>query len=261
MRQPRMIFPISDDDSDLISPAWVTIGLIALNVMLFVYQISNPAFTTGWSAVPAEITRGIDLNGIVPLGNSLSEGSLVVHTAGPKPIYLTLLSSMFMHGGWMHLGGNMLYLWIFGDNIEHRFGRMRFLLFFLISGVVGSLAHVFLAPHSVIPLVGASGAISGILGAYIVLFPWNKVNAIIFYRLVTIPAILAIGLWAAMQLFLGWGSLAQVGESGGTAYAAHIGGFVTGAVLGLISRLFYRQEPASAFQKFQENSPTQKRLW
>ncbi|RYD31481.1 MAG: rhomboid family intramembrane serine protease, partial [Verrucomicrobiaceae bacterium] len=154
-----------------------------------------------------------------------------------------------------------LYLWIFGDNLEHRFGAFRFLFFYLVSGLVGTMAHIALAPDSVIPMLGASGAISGILGAYIVLFPWNKVNAIFFYRIVTLPAILVIGVWAGMQVLGGWGTLAKAGASGGVAYAAHIGGFVAGAAVGLFSRLLMKNEPDSVFHQQSVLDPSSRRIW
>lgn len=252
-----MIFPISDDDRHLMKPAWVTMVILAANVLLYFYQTTSEAFTLGWSAVPWEITHGKDLVGNVPVNG----GGQIGLTESPMPVHLTLLSSMFMHGGLMHLGGNMLYLWIFGDNLEHRFGAFRFLFFYLVSGLVGTFAHIALAPDSVIPMLGASGAISGILGAYIVLFPWNKVNAIFFYRMVTLPAILVIGVWAGMQLLGGWGTLARTGESGGVAYAAHIGGFVAGAVAGLFSRLRMKREPESVFRQQSLDDPRSHRIW
>ncbi|RYD50007.1 MAG: rhomboid family intramembrane serine protease [Verrucomicrobiaceae bacterium] len=251
------MFPISDDDRHLLKPAWVTIAILIGNVLLYLYQTTNDSFTLGWSAVPWEITNGKDLVGNVPVNG----GGLIPLGESPAPVYLTLLSSMFVHGGLMHLGGNMLYLWIFGDNLEHRFGALRFLFFYLVSGLVGTIAHIALAPDSVIPMLGASGAISGILGAYIVLFPWNKVNAIFFFRMVTLPAILVIGVWAGMQVLGGWGTLAKTGQSGGVAYAAHIGGFVAGVVTGLLSRMLMKSEPDTVFKQQSIEDPTSRRLW
>ena len=139
-----MFFPISDDDRHLMKPAYVSITLLAINVVLFLYQQANPAFTIGWSVIPAEITSGTDLVGPHYIGERVIEQHKIDHVAGPTPIYLTLLSSMFMHGGWMHLGGNMLYLWIFGDNVEHRFGSGIFLLFYLVSGLIATAAQICL---------------------------------------------------------------------------------------------------------------------
>lgn len=253
-----MIFPLSDDDRHLLKPAWVTLILLAGNVLLFLYQLGNEAFTLGWSIVPREITTGQDLVGTVTLKGG--EGAIVL-APGPQPVYLTLLSAMFLHGGFMHLAGNMLYLWIFGDNVEHRFGAIPFLVFYLVSGVVGSIAHIVLAPDSLVPMLGASGAISGVLGAYIVLFPWNRVDTLIFYRVVSLPALYVIGIWAAMQVFSGWGTLAQTGEGAGVAYAAHIGGFVAGLVLGGFGRALLKREPDSVLRRQYERDPRSRRLW
>ena len=137
----------------------------------------------------------------------------------------------------------MLYLWIFGDNVEHRFGSFWFVLFYLASGLVATLAQVILGPDSVIPNLGASGAISGVMGAYLVLFPKNRVNAVFLVRMVSVPAVVVLGMWIAMQLFSGWGTVGQNSQTGGVAYAAHIGGFVAGVVFGLIARLILKEEP------------------
>ena len=242
-----MLFPLKDDDRHLMSPAWVTITLVVANALVFLYQLANPEFTTGFSAVPKELTEGIDLVGPTMVGDG-RDAFQISQAPGPTPIYLTLLTSMFMHGGWAHLGGNLLYLWIFGDNVEHRFGALRFLAFYLISGVAASAAQIALAPDSVIPTLGASGAISGVLGAYIVLFPKNQVMAVFLYRVVSIPAFLVLGLWAAMQVFGGFGSLANVGSEGGVAYAAHVGGFVAGLVAGVFARVMMKTEPETVFR-------------
>ncbi len=249
-----MLFPISDDDRHLSKPAYVSISLLILNVALFLYHQSNEAFTNGWSLVPREITGGEDLVGDFAVGE---QGFLTLY-AGPQPVYLTFLSSMFMHGGWAHLGGNLLYLWIFGDNVEHRFGSLKFLVFYLISGVAASAVQIAMAPQSIIPTLGASGAISGILGAYLVLFPRNRVNAVFFVRIISVPAILVLGMWGAMQIFGGWGSLESVGESGGVAYGAHIGGFVAGIIVGLIARVALKEEPTSMLYASDKKS---RRLW
>ena len=144
---------------------------------------------------------------------------------------------MFMHGGWLHIGGNMLFLWVFGDNVEHRMGRIRYLLFYLAAGVVGSLAQIAINGDSTIPTLGASGAISGVLGAYIVLFPGNRVTVFLFRIVTQVPALVAIGLWAALQFVNGIGAFAVTEETGGgVAYMAHIGGFVAGVVAGFIFR-------------------------
>jgi membrane associated rhomboid family serine protease len=178
---------------------------------------------------------------------------------GPSPIHLTLLSAMFMHGGWAHLGGNLLYLWIFGDNVEHRFGHVRFLIFYLASGIAASFAQIAMDPHGVIPNLGASGAISGVLGAYLVLFPRNKVMAVFFFRIVAIPAVLVLGIWGVTQFFAGMGSLGNTGATGGVAYAAHIGGFIAGVVTGLFARFAMKEEPATVFRGIYERYPARGR--
>jgi membrane associated rhomboid family serine protease len=163
----------------------------------------------------------------------------VPQAPGPDPIQLTLLSSMFMHAGWLHLGGNMLFLWVFGDNVEHRAGPIPYLLIYLAVGVIGSLTQILSDPTSPIPTLGASGAISGILGAYIVLFPTNRVTVFMFRFLTQVPAIVAIGIWIVFQLISGFGASVVSDESGGgVAYLAHIGGFAAGALVGLVLRTF-----------------------
>jgi membrane associated rhomboid family serine protease len=229
------MFPIADENLPGRGLPWVTIGLIAANVAVFLLlqaATADNTFTHAWSSVPFEITTGVDLTRAVPI---VIDGSpyLVPQASGPDPIYLTLLSSMFMHGGWLHLGGNMLFLWIFGDNVEHRAGPLLFLVAYLATGLVGSMAQILADPTSPIPSLGASGAISGVLGAYIVLFPRNRVTAFVFRFLVQVPALVAIGMWIALQLV---SSLADPVGAGGVAYLAHIGGFAAGAVAGLLLR-------------------------
>lgn len=243
-----MLFPISDDDRHLLRPAYVTLTLVVANVLVFFYQLANPAFTYAASVIPLEIVRGIDL--VEPVLKQ-SGGRLVEipQAPGPSPIYLTLLSAMFMHGGWAHLGGNLLYLWIFGDNVEHRFGHFRFLVFYLASGIAASFAQIAVDPHGIIPNLGASGAISGVLGAYLVLFPRNTVMAVFFFRIVAIPAVLVLGLWGVTQFFAGLGSLGNTGATGGVAYAAHVGGFIAGLATGLFARFSLKQEPETAFSR------------
>jgi membrane associated rhomboid family serine protease len=209
----------------------VTWTLIALNAVVYYWQLGHPEFTYGYSVVPREITSGKDLAGIVRIGD---EGLELF--PGPSPVYLTILWAMFMHGGWSHIGGNMLYLWIFGDNVEDRMGHARFVVFYLLCGVLASGAHIFFGPTSVIPSLGASGAIAGVLGAYLVLFPHQGVRVLTYGRIMQMPALIVIGLWGLLQFLNGFGSLAYVGESGGVAYMAHVGGFVAGLVLVLVFR-------------------------
>ncbi len=222
-----MLFPIGDDNSGRTIIPFVTYTLIALNVLVYFLLQSSEAFTYGYSVVPAEITRGEDLDTVINIG-----GQALRLYQGPAPIYLTLISAMFMHGGIGHLFGNMLYLWIFGDNVEDSMGHWRFLTFYLVCGVLASGAHIFFAPNSIVPSLGASGAIAGVLGAYLVLYPKQGVRVLYWGRIVEMPALMVIGFWGFLQFLSGFGSLANAGEQGGVAYMAHVGGFVAG--LGLV---------------------------
>lgn len=257
-----MFFPISDDDREVSSSAFVTYSLIAANVLMFFVQVSNPAFTYGWSVIPKEITSGIDLVEPEPVPISEYETVEIPQAPGPPIIWLTLLSSMFMHGGFGHIAGNMLYLWIFGNNVEHRFGHVWFMLFYLSAGLAGSLAQIAMSPGSVIPNLGASGAIAGVMGAYLVLFPHNRVNAVFLYNVVTVPAIVVLGMWIAMQFVSGVGSIAATNAStGGVAYMAHIGGFVAGAGVALLCRMQTPEEPDSVLHRQYDRDPYARRLW
>ena len=213
------MFPIGDDDERGGPLAFVTWGLIALNVLAFFLEVSRPeaalqSFVQSWGVVPREYAAGQDLSPMIP-----------------APFWTTLFTSMFLHGGWMHLGGNMLYLWIFGDNIERSMGAMRFLLFYLVCGLAASAAHIMFNLGSALPAVGASGAISGVLGGYLLLFPKNQVRVLTYGRIAHIPAIVVIGFWIVLQFVNGIGSVARTDETAGVAYMAHIGGFVAGIVL------------------------------
>ncbi len=240
-----MLFPISDDDRRLSGPAPVTWGLIALNLAVFILLQqagANEAFTYGWSVIPQEIITGQDLTAdqtVQLQGRTIT----IPQEPGPRPIYLTILSAMFMHGGFAHLFGNLLYLWIFGDNVEHRFGSGVFLAFYLVSGLTATAAQIALNPDGIVPNLGASGAISGVLGAYLVLFPRNRVTAIFLYYIVSIPAIVAIGVWIVFQFFNGFGSIMVSQETvGGVAYGAHIGGFLAGVVFAFVLKSTIKKE-------------------
>jgi membrane associated rhomboid family serine protease len=185
----------------------VTIALIAINVLVFLYELSLgravDAFTLYWGLVPAAFS------------------------------WVTVLTSMFLHGGLLHVAGNMLYLWIFGDNVEDRMGHGRFLVFYLLCGVAAALAQTITAPDSVIPMVGASGAIAGVMGAYFVLYPKSRIVTLIpifFLQVIEVPAILFLGIWFLMQFLSGLGSIVSVasGSTGGVAFWAHVAGFVAG---------------------------------
>ena len=214
------MLPIGDDN-DHAGVAFVSIALIALNVIAFLVEINRPeqavqAFIFSWGVVPREYAMAVDLPPRIPV-----------------PFWTTLLTSMFLHGGWGHLGGNMLFLWIFGDNIEHRLGHLRFVLFYLAAGLAASAAHIFFNAGSIIPAVGASGAISGVLGGYLLLYPKNRVYVLTWGGVVAVPAIFMLGLWIVTQFVNGVGSIAATEETGGggVAYMAHIGGFIAGLLL------------------------------
>ena len=208
----------------------VNYAIIGLNVLVFLLlqQLgSNDAFNNAFALVPREITTGVDIAGpqVIQVGG---EAARIMHYATPLPVYFNFLSSMFMHGGIAHIFGNMLFLFIFGDNLENRIGHVRYLFFYLLCGFGAAAGQILMSPDSIIPMLGASGAISGVLGGYILLFPRNPVRAIILRFYTTVPAFVAIGIWIAYQLVLGY---LTPSEGGGVAYAAHIGGFVTGIVL------------------------------
>jgi membrane associated rhomboid family serine protease len=239
----RPMFPISDENERGHGPAYVTLAIIAINVVVFLFlqgagaSTEGAEFTYGYSAVPFEITNGVDLveDETITIGG---ESVPIPQEPGPSPIWLTLLSSIFMHGGWLHLGGNMLFLWIFGDNVEHRIGHVPYLVFYLVAGVIASFAQILVNTDSVIPTLGASGAISGVLGAYLVLFPTNRVTVFLFRVLVPVPAIVAIGMWGVLQVVSG---LAAPPDTGGVAYMAHIGGLVAGLAAGLLFRVIFNE--------------------
>jgi len=226
------MFPIGDDNTDRTIQPIVNYAIIGLNVLVFVLlqQLgTNEAFDYAFSLVPKEITTGVDLVGPqIVVDPSGGEAARIMLYDTPLPVYFNFLTSMFMHGGFMHLFGNMMFLLIFGDNLENLIGHVKYAAFYLVCGFAAALAQIFMDPNSVIPMLGASGAISGVLGGYVVLFPTRKVRAIIFNFLTTIPAVGAIGIWIVYQLILGWFTPAG---TGGVAYAAHIGGFVAGAAL------------------------------
>ena len=215
------MFPLKDDNPSNSAPV-VTVALIVLNALFFVYQISLEA---GGADGARAGQAFIEEFGLVPCRLT---GACRVGPEVPSPI-LTIFTSMFMHGGLFHIGGNMLYLWIFGNNVEDTLGHGRYLLFYLLSGVAAALAQTAVGPSSVVPMVGASGAVSGVLGAYLLLFPRAHVTTLIilgfFFRLVQIPAMVVLGFWIVLQLLNGLGSF---GSSGGVAFFAHIGGFLAG---------------------------------
>jgi membrane associated rhomboid family serine protease len=224
------VIPLRDANPVRRTPI-VTIAIIVACIIAFAYRLGaeSNAGPTGvediflrWGLVPAQLTEAWRQ------GQYLSEETLAIFT------------SMFLHVNLIHLVGNMIYLWIFGNNIEDRLGRLGFLLFYLGGGVAAALAQIAIDPNSEVPMVGASGAISAVLGAYLILFPGARILSLVFlgffYQLIEVPAVIVLGLWFALQLIDGIGSLGLAGAEGGVAFFAHIGGFVAGVLVGLLVR-------------------------
>ena len=233
-----MVFPIGDDNTGRTRTPYVTYLLIAINVLVFVvFQGlgTNEQFTYAFSTVPQEIRTGEDV--ARPVRVELGDESATIPLQPtPGSVYLTLLISMFMHGSLMHLLGNMLFLWIFGDNIEDDLGHGRYTAFYLTTGVLASLAHVIstfvFGDNPFIPSLGASGAISGVMGGYLLMHPHRRVRVLMLRMMTEVPGYVAVGLWFVLQLISAFGVLGQGPQSGGgVAFMAHIGGFVAGFVL------------------------------
>lgn len=216
-----MFVPIGDDNTRRTRIPYVNLSLIALNALAFFAELGAHSqdaletFVRHWSAIPVDYTAHAGLGGPAPL---------------------TLVTSMFLHAGWAHLIGNMVYLAIFGDNVESTLGHVRYLLFYLACGIAGALAHIVTSPHSTVPTLGASAAISGVLAAYVLYFPGNRVLVWFAFRVIAVPALLVIGLWAVMQFISGAGALVRTAEGGGIAYVAHVGGFLCGLALAALLR-------------------------
>jgi membrane associated rhomboid family serine protease len=229
-----MFIPLSDDNRRRAIIPFVNYGLIGLNAYVWYLQLTlGESFTASYAAIPFELTQGVDVTATQYL-SAHGERVPIPQGPGPHPLWLTIFSAMFMHGSWMHLIGNMVYLWIFGDQVEDRLGHIRFLIFYLFAGIVATLTQAFADPTSIIPSVGASGAIAGVLGAYLVLYPGNRVKVLLIRNIVIVPASLVLGMWVVFQL-IGQAS-AEEGQ-GGVAYLAHIGGFVVGFATGALLRV------------------------
>ncbi len=208
-----LLFPIGDDNSARRTFPVVTLLLILANAVFFVAELAlGETFIVQWSFVPQRFL------------------------ANPAGDLVTLFTSMFMHAGWLHIAGNMLYLWIFGDNVEDRFGRLEFLVFYLVCGLAATFAQMAFNMQSDIPNLGASGAIAGVLGAYILLFSKARVKVLLGNRIVLLPALVVLGFWIALQFVSGIGSIMSPTDQGGVAYMAHIGGFIAGILLTLLLR-------------------------
>ncbi|HNS06935.1 MAG TPA: rhomboid family intramembrane serine protease [Anaerolineaceae bacterium] len=217
------MIPIGDDNSQRRLVPVVTWILVILNVAVFLLELmGGDVFIMMWSFIPARFMQD-------------SAGNMI-----------TIFTSMFMHAGWFHLIGNMLYLIIFGDNVEDRFGHVKFLLFYVLCGFIAMLAQLIAAPYVTIPNLGASGAIAGVLGAYLVLFPRRRVRVLLGWWIVHLPALIVIGGWILIQVLSSLGSLAgSASAAGGVAYMAHIGGFLSGLVLSFFFRNRVRALPPS----------------
>ena len=235
--------PLRDNIPTRITP-YVTYGLIAANILVFLYQLSLP---------PQELSAFFHIAAVVPCELSSTCRTLPVNQ--PLPEWMTLFTSQFLHGGFLHIAGNMLFLWIFGNNVEDRLGHVKYLIFYLACGVLAGLTQWFFSQNSGIPSLGASGAIAGVMGAYILRFPTAEVLALIplgfYFPAVRVPAFYFLGFWFIQQAFYGLASLeapTNIGmESGGVAYWAHAGGFVFGAILGPLLGLFEPQSQERSF--------------
>jgi membrane associated rhomboid family serine protease len=235
-----MFLPIGDDNRDRRSTPYINYLLIAANILVFVFwqdMGNNLQVMFAYSTVPAEILTGQDIvTSPTIVLDPLTGHRFEMPGLGPTniPVYLTLITSMFMHGGWAHLGGNMLFLWIFGDNLEDEMGHGSYLIFYLLCGILAALAHVFstafFGQDELMPSLGASGAISGVLGGYMLQHPTRAVHVWMLFTIISVPAFIAVGIWFVFQVVHGLGALGGE-ETGGVAYAAHIGGFIAGLLL------------------------------
>ncbi|MDA0987585.1 MAG: rhomboid family intramembrane serine protease [Chloroflexi bacterium] len=239
------MIPLSDPDVQRHSQPYVTMGIIAINAVVFLYELTlgdfgQTRFYYEWGLIPAKLTQGLSEFGqycdgqIVrtAFGNLVCQGT-IVNMEAPNPAWVTVFTAMFIHGGLMHFAGNMLYLWVFGDNIEDRLGHGKYLAFYLTCGVAATWAQVAINTDSPVPTIGASGAIAGVLGAYLLLFPYNRINTLVimyFIMVIRVPALFLLGFWFFLQnFFQGLWSLGSTG--GGVAYWAHIGGFASGILV------------------------------
>ena len=240
------MFPLSDPDIYRRTRPVITLVFIAFNVLVFLYQITlneldSAIFTYRFGVIPAEILGGKELTSL-----SVWTGfrTYPIDISSPIPTLATMVSSMFMHGGFMHLAGNMMYLWVFGNTVEDLMNHWVFIMFYLIAGIGAVLAQSAIDTNSTIPMVGASGAVSGILGVYLVLYPLSRINTVVIFGIITtvrVPAYIFLGIWFLLQLFNGLGSIGpEVANSGGVAYFAHLGGFIVGLGFGLIYKFFGR---------------------
>ena len=242
-----MVLPLGDIEKTRITP-FATYVLITLNILVYIAQRDRgDEFTAAYAATPYEIAHNVDITvpqpiqivappdeGLRPDRALPVQVHMIDHAPGPHPIWLTLFTAMFLHGSPLHLAGNMLYLWIFGDNVEEVLGRFRYVIVYLTAGLVGSMFQILANPNSIIPTLGASGAIAGVMGMYVIWFPHNRVRVLVFRFLTEMPAVIVIGIWIVIQILEGVGSYSRLGQSGGVAYLAHVGGALTGFVVAYV---------------------------
>jgi membrane associated rhomboid family serine protease len=262
-----MVIPLGDLHPTRIVPV-VTYALIAINVVVYLLQVeSGDRITWAFACTPWEVTHGEDIDAPVqrppsvvrvqdprdPTGRRVLELEQrtrpIPNAPTPIPFWMTMFTAMFLHGSPMHLIGNMLYLWIVGDNVEEVLGSVRYIIVYLACGLMGALAQIVANPDSVVPTLGASGAIAGIMGAYVVWFPHNQIRVLVFRFITVLPAVVVIGGWIILQIWLGAGTLGKIDESGGVAYLAHVGGALTGIVVAI---LFYDRAQYVKQREFQE---------
>lgn len=259
------MIPFSDADTHHRSYPVVNVTLIALSALVFLYELvisgfgvlgggssaQLSAFFFTWGFIPLELTQG---EPFTRLGTGFS--SLNIET--PVPTWVTIFSSLFMHGGLMHLAGNVMFLWVFGDNIEDRMGHLKYLLFYLVAGVIATLSHWLIDPSSQVPLIGASGAIAGVLGAYLMLYPHNRIKVLVIFFFITalqLRAMWVLGIWFVWNLFQALASFG-ISDQVSVAFFAHIGGFVFGAGIIVIYKLLTKQ-PLWPSQRELPSAPTQ----
>lgn len=250
------MFPISDSDLTTRTRPMVNLTMIGLCAAVFIYELTigelgRVIFFYQFGVIPAELVHGLNLAMLeTPAGN--------FNIDSPIPAWMTMFTSMFIHGDWMHFAVNMLFLWVFGDNIEDRFGHLRYLLFYLAAGVAAVLFQTVTDTTSQLPTIGASGAIAGVLGAYLILFPTSRIRTLVFFffiMFVRIRALFLLGFWFLLQFFGGIGSLGPSAQGGGVAYWAHVGGFLLGITVAIFYRLFTRQGPRPQATQYWRGRP------
>ena len=235
------MLPVSDSDLKARTRPYVNTALIVVCAAVFIYELAigdsgRFTFFYQFGVIPAELAQGVDYTTLITPGGTFD-------IASPIPNWATLFTSMFIHADWLHFGFNMLFLWVFGDNVEDRFGHFRYLLFYLAAGIAASWLQIAIDTASQVPTIGASGAIAGALGAYVVLYPFSRIRTFFLLIIVRVPAIVLLGFWFLFQFLSGVGSLGPSTQTGGVAYWAHIGGFVLGMIVAAIYKFGAPRRP------------------